>query len=400
MQPSDPSSIIPPAPRGAAGTPLGRSAEFVPTEPSQGAKGGAILRRYGLQRVAQRCLPEHRVATCMRQVAGGVVEVLYHPEHSTASYGGLTTCGNAWVCPVCSAKILSRRAAELTEAATNWQDRGGHLMLITLTLRHERGVGLDEYLNALNAAYRLLRKGRAWDLFVKRHGLKGSVTRREVTHGRAGWHPHLHGLLFLEGNAARNDIDKMAIWLKKRWVAVLAQLGYSATEESGCDLRRAGDGAAEYISKMTAQWSVAKEVANAEGKTALRGNETIAQILLRADRGEAEAVYLYREYAAATYGKAVIVWSPGLRALVLLEETEKSDEELAAETSAEAVGLVALTIPQWLWVMSHELRGELLAEACSGDVGAVVLWLAKQGIYIEPWQIGFRMRGETIHKRE
>lgn len=400
MPTSDPSPIIPPAPTGAAGAPLGRSAEIVPTERPLAARQGAISRRYALQRIAQRCLPEHRVATCMRQVQGGVVEVLHHPEHGTASYGGLTTCGNAWVCSVCSSKVLTRKGEELDEGAKNWTAQGGHLMMLTLTLRHERGVSLKEYLKALRTAYRLLRKGNMWDLFAERNGYQGAVTRLEITHGASGWHPHFHALWFLKENTARDDIERMSAWIKKRWVAILARLGYFATEEHGADLRRADTEVIDYIAKLKSQWSVKGELTDAGEKTALRGNETFAQLLLRADTGDAEAVYLVREYAAATRGEAALRWSPGLRAAVLLEEEEKSDEEIAAETSAAAVSMVALTIPQWLWIMSHELRAELLGAACTGDPGEVVLWLSKQGIHIEPWQIGFRVRAETVHKRE
>lgn len=436
MQPSDPATIIPlsgygpaggpqgatfapvgrprrgraaPAPaggQGAQGAPLGRSAEFAsgaaersreqtphtvdtaPEGPSERLRRAA-RRRYHLQHIMQKVLQQHRTCDCMRGMAGEVVEVRYHPASGGASYGQLVTCGNAWVCPVCSAKVLTKRAEELAAAVKIWQDRGNHLLMLTLTLRHERGTALESYLEGLNEAYRRLTSGRAWQDFKKAHGLAGAVVRREITTGRAGWHPHLHGLMFFEGKATRESIEQIEKYLKKRWVYMLQQIGFDASEERGADLRRAGDGADEYISKISSMWSTAKEISSADTKRALHGNKTIAQLLFDAEAGSTSAPRLLREYAEATKRKSVLRWSPGLRTIIFGSEEHKTDEELAAEEGEEAVTLAVLTRPQWARVCELELRGQLLAAAVGGDVGRLALWAARRGLGLEEWQIGY-----------
>ncbi len=62
--------------------------------------------------------------TPQRQRNCGVVPVGSQVEvrikDGSAYYCGLETCGNVWLCPVCSAKI-HRRASELGEALTTWE---------------------------------------------------------------------------------------------------------------------------------------------------------------------------------------------------------------------------------------------------------------------------------------
>lgn len=42
-----------------------------------------------------------------------------------------------WLCPVCSAKIHHRRAAELHEALNIWTDNGHAASLMTITVTHD-----------------------------------------------------------------------------------------------------------------------------------------------------------------------------------------------------------------------------------------------------------------------
>ena len=154
------------------------------------------------------------------------------------------------------------------------------------------------------------------------------------------------------------------------------------------------------MTKLTAQWSIGKELTDGDAKKALHGNSSIAEILLRADSGEADAIELFREYAKATYGKAVLVWSSGLRKLIAPDEPEATDEEIAQEAGAGAVGLVALTRVQWLGVLEGELRGELLNVAAGGDVGELAAWLARNRIILSEEQIGYGRRGDAIHGTE
>jgi hypothetical protein len=67
----------------------------------------------------------------------GVIE--NHDGTRSAAYGGLKTCGSVWCCPVCAAKIATRRADELATVMRAVDELGGSAFLLTLTMRHDRG---------------------------------------------------------------------------------------------------------------------------------------------------------------------------------------------------------------------------------------------------------------------
>ena len=82
-------------------------------------------------------------------------------------------------------------------------------------------------------------------------------------------------------------------------------------------------------------------------------------------------------------GRHQLVWSDGLRARLLPELEEKSDEELANEHDEMAVLLATLTLSQWRAVVGNDARAELLSVAASGDRAQLVSFLACLGIELE-----------------
>lgn len=338
----------------------------------------------------------HRIVHCHHTPAGGLVAVNYHAEHGSASYGGLQTCGSIWACPVCAAKIGARRSEEIAAGGAFWRRNGGHIYMLTLTLQHNAGMALYQLLNGLNTAYRKMMQGRMWSLFKQRLGLQGIITALEITHGSAGWHPHLHVLLFTTDDMGKQRYVN-ELWLAKRWRAQLAKLGLNADIEHGCDLRKADEGLEPYLTKLAGAWSIAGELAGGSEKSGRRGNRTAPQLLEAASRSSAAggagelAGALYCEYVAATRGVRWVRWSPNLRHLLCVGD-ELTDEQLAAEQREQAAALVVLTPPQWRWVRANALRGELLAQACSGDGEYVRAWLALQGLEIEPGQLNYHWK--------
>jgi hypothetical protein len=57
----------------------------------------------------------------------------------SAGYSGLASCGSVWACPQCAAKIVTRRADELSTVMRAVDEAGGSAFLLTLTMRHSRG---------------------------------------------------------------------------------------------------------------------------------------------------------------------------------------------------------------------------------------------------------------------
>src|SRR5579859_4327643 len=85
------------------------------------------------------------------------------------------------------------------------------------------------------------------------------------------------------------------------------------------------------------------------------------QRLLPVAQGHEELEATFKEYVRCFKGKHQLVWSAGLRALFLVSEEEKSDEELAQETEEETILLGQLDQEQWRVVLHNNARESLLA---------------------------------------
>lgn len=88
---------------------------------------------------------------------------------------------------------------------------------------------------------------------------------------------------------------------------------------------------------------------------------------------ELQPVFL--AYARWFKGKHQLVWSAGLRSLLLGNPNEQSDIELAEEIEEDIVILGKLSREQWAVVLRNDARGRLLEVARTGDWQSVVDFL-------------------------
>ena len=95
---------------------------------------------------------------------------------------------------------------------------------------------------------------------------------------------------------------------------------------------------------------------------------------------EGEAGRRWQEYARCFKGKKQLVWSDGLRALLLPGQQEKSDEEIVNAQEEESVLLATLDLSAWRIILANDARFELLQVASSGDLGSIRLFLSTLGI--------------------
>lgn len=103
-------------------------------------------------------------------------------------------CGNPWLCSQCCQIHFAPIRRKLRERVMPWVEAGGRYAMVTIDLRHDRGVPLDEQIDEVD---RLRKK-----LFTRRHMRKakeayGIVVEywvREIADPR-GWNPHFHLLL-------------------------------------------------------------------------------------------------------------------------------------------------------------------------------------------------------------
>jgi hypothetical protein len=303
-----------------------------------------------------------------------------------AHYAGLATCGSIWACPVCSAKIRNARAAEISEATAAW-DRAGHsVYMVTLTAPHDLGDRLAPLLATIADGFRAVISGRPWIRLRKQLHIVGTIRSVEVTHGRNGWHPHLHVLVYLEHDPGAEGLAALHSHVGERWRRFIVKQGYRPPDRlHGVVIERCTSAAeaGAYIAKTQDGASPGNELARADLKRGRNGHRTPLEIL-EAFRwtGDLEDIKLWRDYEKATKGHQAITWSAGLRKL--LAAPERTDEEIAAEeVGGEVVALLAAGV--WREVTRIPgLPALLLDEAERGQLAAVKATLARYGLGLGP----------------
>ncbi len=357
--------------------PAGLLRNIRPPPPFLG-RGDAAIYRFMLQSAARELVPGERVAKCLRVPVGSGVDVFYAPSARSAHYGGLQTCGSIWMCPVCASKISERRRLELDQALMAFD---GVVVLATFTVQHRVSDALSALLDGFLLSLSRLRASSPWSRIVQRYGVCGAVRAIEITHGSNGWHPHAHILFFLRPGA---DVRGFGDALRRRWLGLLARAGLSASWSVGVDVCMADSAVGDYVAKFGSQWTVAHELTKAAVKKSRSGGgRSVAELLSDyALNRDGAAGALWREYALLFKGKRHLVWSKGLRALLLPDVDELTDEELANQHDQVAVLLATLTLRQWSVVVANDARAELLTVASSGDVVQLIDFLVSLGVEV------------------
>ena len=353
-------------------------------EPSENRELENIRRRYRLQRVASGLLfnpaavpiydQEYGVCKCHRSRLSDRVQLHRNVDGSGARFSGLDTCGSVWHCPVCAHGITNKRKAELVAGLVAARALGYEAHLLTLTHPHTAELGAADQLAKQADARQRYKNCRAYKRIMAKYGRLGSICSLETTHGKNGWHPHTHEIIFLRPGLLLNaaDVDE----LRREWVRILIKVGLGSVSDEADMLAHAfdlrdGTYAAEYIAKFGQDpqgWQVADELTKSHSKMGGRkigGGDHVTpfQLLAQYADGNAKAGALFIEYAKAFQGKRMLTWSPGLKAKLGIGE--QSDAELVADDAApdprpaeEACGL--LEADDWRLVLERDARGELL----------------------------------------
>jgi hypothetical protein len=340
----------------------------------------ARLQRFAEQAVARSILPKSRTNNCLRLRQGmKQIQVWQSTEFKTTAYSGLQTCGSVWACPVCSAKISSRRRVEIIAAMAAHKALGGCMNLLTLTAPHQRHDKLDDLLVKQAVALKYFYKDFSVNKVFSEMGLIGQIRALEVTHGRLrasnnGWHPHYHILQFAGlgpdlSPSAPFLMDEWASRLYTRWAACCVRAGLgSPSQEHGLRLHD-GSAASTYVAK----WGLEDEMTKGHTKKANQG-ETPYDLLraVLANPKDKQARALFAEFADVFKGKRQLYWSAGLKKRYAIGES--SDEELSFQMEDYAVLLGTITVEQWRNVLRVEGRGVLLQVAATGGWPAVIIF--------------------------
>jgi len=310
-----------------------------------------LIEKFSLQSAVRNLLPTSRTAKCVRLTTGGDVAVLKSIEHKKCHYSGLQTCGSVWSCPVCSAKVSSRRKDETIDAMRQHLDNEGQIFFLTLTFPHYKQDSLKELIVKQREALKFYRKTYAYKQFVKETGYKGSIRALEVTFGLGnGWHPHTHEILFCTNKVTFAAIKKR---LFKAWYDSCVKAGLpKPSYRNGVDVQ-GGNKAGEYLNKYGC------ELALSHTKKA-RNDRFSPFDLLRAYKhdNDKQLGAKFVEFATAMKGARQLFWSPGLKDKFGINDM--TDDELAAlqEDKSDEQGRIELI--QWRAVVRYGARATVL----------------------------------------
>ena len=269
-----------------------------------------------------------------------------HDGSRPAGYAGVERCSSIWACPHCSAVIRAGRAAEIEQAVKAHQKTAGEVLFFTGTVRHHRGDELATTLDAVLMGWKKMLQSRGWARLKKAYGLSGYVRAIEVTHGENSWHPHVHGLLFLDEPVPAECWDELRGLLFELWADSVVKAGAKRPTEKGLDLRRLdGDGRvlSAYLAKVqdehkekyrASTWGVGAEMSRSDVKRGRTGSISPFELLdddLDGYSGD-ERARLWREYYSATKGRRAITWSRGLKKRY--DVGEKTDEQIQDEAES------------------------------------------------------------------
>ena len=364
-----------------------------------------------------------RIRGCSRRSVSGVVELgrsLGREPRGVAR--GLQLCESAW-CPVCGPRVRAERASLVGAAASEWVARGGSLVLLTLTHRHglcdnpatlvaghyRARARVTRAISAVAAALRPAPTRRALDLARGSRGLPYAsdpaahcvdfwreiaarstggarwVLASEVTTGRAGAHPHLHALIFVEPGATPAVEDGRAVDVEEAlfdaWnAAVVDELGpaYACTREHGVHARvwTAEQGDAGALGRYLCGFSTAGQELAGVSKSGRNGVSRCPDELLDGDGAD---VAHWCALVGAYRGRKLISWSDRQRFRRVCEyiavERRGShrwtalDPRLrrAADLSVAASQPLAwIGAPAWRWLLDSGQATSALAAAASG----------------------------------
>ena len=335
---------------------------------------------------------------------------------------GLKTCGSVWTCAVCSAKICRRRGREVQAAIDAHMADGGVVWMITATMPHHAGHRLAVVLSALTDSWSYLKNGNPWKRWADRIGYVGAIKGTEATFGKAGWHPHIHALIFLRSDPGAEVEAKFVEWLKERWARKIESFYWDSEtktvraapinrrrpegfvslfgaphQDHGVRITKA-DKAGSYVAKM----GLGREVSVMDVKGGRLGNRTPWRILSDyTDRRSTQDAALWSEWCRTMKGRAHLVWSPGLRARLVAGQLEIPDMEIAAATPPKSKLIFDFEPISWWGFQRAAARagddfGRIVCDVLETD-GPEILLVVAQALLREAGVPG-EVRHDPIHK--
>jgi hypothetical protein len=334
---------------------------------SYSSLANARFQRYFLQDQSCKLLPKERVCNCLKKRIDKTKNrsVKYNEQRQKAHYSNVQTCGSVWSCPVCAAKITEKRRVELQAATERWKTvHSGSMLLLTLTNAHNASHSLHMLKAGQKKAMKYFFGDREGVRLLGLLGRKHHITNYEVTYGENGWHPHHHILLFID--AFPSDFAAIRDALARHWINCCAKAGLPLPNMAhGLDLK---DGS--YAEKYVGKWGLEYEMTKGHVKKGKQGGLTPFD-LLRLSLEDDSYGKLFQEFALSFKGSRQLMWSRGLKDLLLI--SDKSDEDLAQETEKKAIQLCEVEPFVFSLLCRYQKRADYLtcleSDYLSGNFG-------------------------------
>lgn len=253
--------------------------------------------RWNLIRRTNQIAPSgSRLQKCQRVPVGKKIGVAKN-KMGTHSYVGLTQCGNAWACPICSQNLAVRRAD--IARIVHWNVNRKAVM-ITYTIQHSKGESLNALLNTLTMCHRVARTGRR--LAAYNDLCLGYISAKEITYGHNGWHPHMHEVNYLHSDI---DLARIETTLVRNYKKALVASGRIVNEIT-VKIDK-WDGSTDYLTKGA---GLSAELALGHMKS---GNKSLnIYDILQRSRPANKWSDLYLEYYHSTHRRKVVNYSRSL----------------------------------------------------------------------------------------
>lgn len=334
-------------------------------------KTAADLRRwtrYGARSVQWEHSSLPRCRSCGRVPVGQGVTLRL--SNGIAGFSGLETCGSVWSCPTCAAKILVRRAFEIGAVLGQAQAQGHALAFATFTMRHHRGQPLEDLWRAAGKAWSKATSGKCWKVDVDLFEVGGWVRVWEVTHGRNGWHVHVHLVLILAGDVKATELDTLCGPMFGRWSRALQREGLEAPLLRAQDWHLIGgdsDEVAHYLTKFAGSTvagadALGLELTHVQAGRSRSSLKTSPVWSLLDEVGRSTAgLGRWHEWERGSKGKRQVGWMAGTRERFGLPEAERTDEEIAQEEAGtQDDDLILLSRAGWSMLVADWERLPML----------------------------------------
>lgn len=293
----------------------------------------------------------------------------YVPVLETASSFVRTrirTCGKAWSCPICAAKIAIRRNLEVHTILAKARAEGMTVAMLTLTAPHYSGQRLRTVAGRMQKAYAHFHNSRSMQKLRKQYNEFGRIKSMEtMVGGKNGWHNHFHIVHIFDREIDAYDETLILAAMQEQWEISCVYAGIldvanekqmAAFREHAVSLKKDFD--PDYIAKqsdewkrehgVSEKWTAAEELTFShikKGDGSCTAFGYVARMARLAADGYlsidkmAQGAELFIEFCCAMHGRSMIQFSKWLRKWAGLDE-KKTDKQLCDEMQDESILMI------------------------------------------------------------